>query len=150
MRHLALLALSAAIAVPASLAVPAAARAADWDIPPAAVDATCPNASSNVEMGNCADAAFRKADAELNAVWKEVLASIKPDGGTITDDIAAAWKADLVAAQEAWVTFKDKDCNGARSYEYWGGSGRGLAVTSCLYEYTAARVADLKARYLDR
>ncbi|HMN86339.1 MAG TPA: DUF1311 domain-containing protein [Bauldia sp.] len=148
MRHLALLALSAALAIPLSLAAPAAGRAADWDIPPADVD--CPDATSNVEMATCADAAFKKADAELNAVWKEVLATIKPDGGTITDDIAAAWKADLVAAQQAWVTFKDKDCNGARSYEYWGGSGRGLAVTSCLYEYTAARVADLKARYLDR
>ena len=59
------------------------------------------------------------------------------------------WKSDLVAAEQAWVAFKDKDCNGARSDEYWGGSGRSLAVISCLYQYTVERTKDLKTRYLD-
>lgn len=140
----------AALALSFLLALPGVAGAADWDLPPASIDRACPNASSNVEIRNCAAAVFSKADAELNAVWKEALATIVPDGATITADIAEKWKADLVAAEQAWNTFKDKDCNGARSDEYWGGSGRSLAVTSCLYEYTVARTADLKARYLDR
>lgn len=138
------------LALPLLLALPGAGGAADWDLPPAAIDKACPDASSDAAIADCAAKAFEKADAELNAVWKDVLAAIVPDGGSITAEIAAAWKADLVAAEQAWNTFKDKDCNGARSYEYWGGSGRSLAVTSCLYEYTAARTADLKARYLDR
>jgi uncharacterized protein YecT (DUF1311 family) len=96
--------------------------------------------------------AFEAADAELNEVSKKVLAAIEAGGAStpsaVTAADAAQWKADLIQAQEAWNTFKDKDCNGARSYEYWGGSGRGLAVTSCLYVYTVTRTDDLKARYL--
>jgi uncharacterized protein YecT (DUF1311 family) len=33
---------------------------------------------------------------------------------------AAEWKAELVAAQRSWVTFKDKDCKGAVAYERFG------------------------------
>jgi uncharacterized protein YecT (DUF1311 family) len=58
-------------------------------------------------------------------------------------------KATIVAAQKAWVSFKESDC-GAVQYEWWGSSGAGIAETSCLYARTAQRVEDLKERYLDR
>jgi uncharacterized protein YecT (DUF1311 family) len=58
------------------------------------------------------------------------------------------WKAALVEAQKTWAEFKDKDFNGAWSYEMSGGSGSGLAVTTCLYVYTVTRTQDLKDRYL--
>jgi uncharacterized protein YecT (DUF1311 family) len=63
-------------------------------------------------------------------------------------DWMTKWKADLVDAQKAWADFKDKDCNGAWSYELGGGSGTGIAVTTCLYVYTVTRTEDLKGRYL--
>ena len=46
-------------------------------------------------------------------------------------------------------TFKESDCD-AVEYEWWGGSGAGIAETTCLYSHTAQRVEDLKSRYLDR
>ena len=100
---------------------------------------------------DCAAKAFQKADAELNAVWKKALATIGQGDsadGTLTAAQAEEWKNDLVAAQKAWNTFKDMDCNEARSFEYWSGSARSLAVLSCQYEYTIARTEDLRARYL--
>jgi uncharacterized protein YecT (DUF1311 family) len=59
------------------------------------------------------------------------------------------WKATVIAAQKAWITFKESDC-AAVEYEWWGGSGASIAETTCLYSHTADRVADLKSRYGDR
>jgi uncharacterized protein YecT (DUF1311 family) len=134
------------------LAFPALAHATDWGIPSDALDRALPkgcDASADAGLYNCADQAFKKADAELNEVWKKVLATIQPSD-TVAADKAQEWKEDLIAAQQAWNTFKDKDCDGARSFEYWGGSGRALAVLSCQYEYTVNRTKDLKARYLEQ
>jgi len=64
-------------------------------------------------------------------------------------DERAAWRRELTLAQRAWITFRDRDC-GAVLYEFWGGSGAGTAIASCLFDYTAARTKDLKQRYLDR
>jgi len=84
-------------------------------------------------------------------VWKKVLASIDdksdPANG-MTGAQIKEWKKDLIAAQQAWNSFKNLDCNQARSFEYWGGTARSLAVLSCQYEYTVIRTHDLKARYL--
>lgn len=109
----------------------------------------CANASSNIEIGNCVEAAYQKADKELNAIWPKVLAYIDSQGDYMPADAMAKWKATIVAAQKAWVAFKEGDC-AAVEYEWWGGSGAGIAQTSCLYAHTAQRVDDLKERYLDR
>ena len=109
----------------------------------------CENASSNVEIGNCVYAAYQKADKELNDIWPKVLAYIDGQGDYMDADTMQTWKATIVAAQKAWVSFKEQDC-GAVQYEWWGGSGAGIAETTCLYSHTAQRVEDLKERYLDR
>lgn len=137
------------------LLFPGAADAADWDIPSDALQKAFPkdcDSSSEAGLYTCAMRAFEQADSELNAVWRRVLASIdahRSDAvGELTPAQAAEWKNDLIAAQKAWNSFKDEDCDGARSFEYWGGSARALAVLSCKYEYTVARTRDLKIRYL--
>ena len=137
------------------LATPTIAYATDWNIPSDSLENALPkncDASADVGLYDCADKAFQKADAELNAVWKKALATIGQDSadGTLTAAQVDEWKNDLVAAQKAWNTFKDMDCNEARSFEYWGGSARSLAVLSCQYEYTIARTKDLRARYLQQ
>jgi uncharacterized protein YecT (DUF1311 family) len=117
------------------------------------------DASANAGLSHCAELAFEKADAELNEVWKQVLARFDPkspsalqgpDGDTPEQsaDWMTKWKAALVDAQKTWAEFKDKDCSGALSYEHMGGTGTAYAVTSCLYDYTVARTEDLKDRYL--
>ncbi|HET7714102.1 MAG TPA: lysozyme inhibitor LprI family protein [Bauldia sp.] len=109
----------------------------------------CGNATSNIEIGNCTYAAYQAADKELNDIWPKVLAYIDSQTDYMPADALQKWKATIVAAQKAWVTFKESDC-GAVQYEWWGGSGAGIAETSCLYAHTAQRVEDLKERYLDR
>lgn len=117
------------------------------------------DASADAGLSHCAELAFEKADAELNEVWKQVIAKFDPNSPSalqgpagVTPEQAAdwmtKWKAALVDAQKTWAEFKDKDCNGALSYEYMGGTGTGYAVTSCLYDYTVTRTEDLKGRYL--
>ena len=134
------------------VALPSVACATDWNIPSDALENALPkgcDASADAGLAHCSDEAFQKADAELNEVWKKVLATIQPSD-QMPADKAQEWKDDLIAAQQAWNTFKQKDCEGARSFEYWGGSGRGLAVVNREYEYTINRTKDLKARYLEQ
>ena len=111
--------------------MPFAAPAFAQDVP------GCDDATSNVEIGNCALAAYQKADKELNAIWPKVLAYIDGQGDYMPSDAQQKWKATIVAAQKAWVSFKENDC-GAVEYEWWGGSGAGIAQTACLYAHTAA------------
>ena len=133
----------AATAVTLALFIPAASALAD-DIP------GCDNQTlNNMELDQCAGKAFKAADTELNQVWPKVLAFIDSQSADMPADAGKAWKDSMLAAQRAWVTFKEDDCN-AVQYEWYGGSGASLAVTSCLYHHTADRVADLKSRYLDR
>jgi uncharacterized protein YecT (DUF1311 family) len=100
-------------------------------------------------MTQCIWERYEAADKQLNAVWKQVLATINPSD-FMTAEQAAEWKARLLAAQRAWVTFKDEDCNGAVAYEWLGGTGANAAVGACLYAHTRARIDDLRVRYLDR
>lgn len=109
----------------------------------------CSGLSSNVEIGQCTADAYKKADQELNDLWPKVLAAIDSEGDIMPPDALHTWKATVIAAQKAWITFKESDC-AAVEYEWWGGSGAGIAETTCFYSHTADRVADLKARYLDR
>src|SRR5262245_3307642 len=126
------------------------AYATDWGLPPDAVDFGCTGGGSDAGEAECTDKALQKVDAELNEVWKKVLAGIVPHTSAgLTAEMSSQWKADLIAAEKAWNTFKETDCNVVRSYEYWGGSGRSLAVSSCLYVYTTGRLSELKAHYVE-
>jgi uncharacterized protein YecT (DUF1311 family) len=134
--------------------VPTVAGAADWGAPSDALEKALPrdcDASSDAGLYDCAAKAFEKADAQLNEVWKKVLANVDSRSSDLglTAAQSSQWKDDLVEAQRAWNTFKDKDCNGARRFEY-SGSGSSLAALSCQFEYTTARTSDLDARYLSQ
>jgi uncharacterized protein YecT (DUF1311 family) len=109
---------------------------------------TC-NASTNIEMTQCIWERFKAADAELNVVWKQVNATIAPSE-FLPAEQASEWKAKLLNAQRAWVTFKEEDCRGAVAYEWFGGSGANAAIGACLYAHTSARIEDLRERYLNR
>jgi uncharacterized protein YecT (DUF1311 family) len=53
------------------------ASATDWNIPDDALPKGC-DASADAGLAHCSDLAFEKADAELNEVWKQVLARFDP------------------------------------------------------------------------
>lgn len=129
-----------------------AACAASGVLLPASVRAeeasVCADAQTTVEIGECVRKAYDRADAELNAVWKQAMATVARADYMAPKD-RKAWKETLLASQRAWVQFKEKDCE-AVGYDWWGGSGASNAVVFCWLDHTTARTKDLKERYLDR
>src|SRR5476651_1705574 len=63
--------------------------------------AECADQTQN-GLNACADAAYRKADAALNVAYKDIIARLKGD--------AATTKL-LVAAQKAWIGYRDAECD---------------------------------------
>jgi uncharacterized protein YecT (DUF1311 family) len=89
-------------------------------------------------MNRCADKSFQQADSELNALYRQITNRLKGDG-----DAAETLKA-LVAAQRAWVAFRDAECAFVGSGTI-GGSVHPMIVASCRAGLTEKRIADFKA-----
>ena len=131
-----------ALPVIAILAAPVAAA------PPPAPDlSTVCTQDTNAAMTQCVTDHVATADKQLNDLWPKVLAKV-----AAADYLSAAnrkaWHDHLVASERAWSTFKDEDCKGAMSFEWYGGSGSGAAMGTCLYDHTTQRITDLTSRYL--
>ncbi len=60
------------------------------------------------------------------------------------------WRKKLTAAQRHWVQFRQADCAEPVGYEWFGGTGMGGAVSTCIAKHTLDRIRHLEARYLDR
>jgi uncharacterized protein YecT (DUF1311 family) len=89
-------------------------------------------AQTQSEMNEEAFGDYQKADAELNAVYKEII-----------KDASEKQKKLLVQAQKDWIKFRDSKC----AYEasiYEGGSMQPMVRYSCLEETTKARTEDLR------
>ena len=99
--------------------------------------------SSNMHMMACTSVVQVLADARLNHVyqaWIEALKHPKPDEAK---DSAEMLKR-LVAAERAWIDFRDKDCN-LQSTSMLGGTGEPVVYGDCVYAMTKARVKALEA-----
>ena len=94
----------------------------------------CDNAMDQMTMNACADEAFKKSDAELNARYKEVQRRLK-------DDTQA--EKFLIAAERAWVAFRDAQCEFSAASSI-GGSIHPMIYSGCLSRLTKARINDLK------
>ena len=113
------------------------------------IEDACRDKTSNVELSQCMLEFATKVDRDLNALWPRVLASIDA-ASHLTKSQRADWRAKLTAAQKHWIAFKTADCREPVGYEWFGGTGMGGAVSTCLAKHTLDRIQDLKARYLDR
>lgn len=98
------------------------------------------------DMTFCILDQYDLADAELNRVVEQALATIRPTDA-LPADAAAAWREHLAAAQRAWVSLREEDCSEVTRYEWYGGSGANPAVATCLYRMTVARTDELRRRY---
>ena len=61
----------------------------------------CNAAADQSTMSQCADQSFRKADASLNATYRQIVARLRDD---------AATRKSLLTAQRAWLGFRDAEC----------------------------------------
>jgi uncharacterized protein YecT (DUF1311 family) len=106
-------------------------------------DIDCENAMAQQDMNACAYRDFEAADAELNETWKEARKAAKELDAELSEELKGADKA-LLAAQRAWIGYRDAQCEIA-GFEARGGSMEPMLVSGCLAELTRARTKELKA-----
>ncbi|MBD1588256.1 lysozyme inhibitor LprI family protein [Pseudomonas typographi] len=112
-----------ALALPLATALPAYAGAAT----------PCAEATSTRALEQCAQQSLATADQALNSAYRDLL-------GHVSEPAA---NTKLVAAQRAWVAFRDADC--AAQYQlYEGGSMRNLALLGCKQQRTEERTRTLR------
>jgi len=99
----------------------------------------CANATTTVEMDDCVGKEYRKVDAELNRVYKQLMAKLEDEGE----------KAALKTAQQAWLKYRDSNCE-FESYENKGGTIYPIVYTSCLSAMTNTRTKELRELLKDR
>lgn len=102
----------------------------------------CDNAPNNAQHIRCADAEFKKHDAELNQVYDRLLRQLdsKPEPGYGPPPREA-----LILSQRAWLAFRDTNCNW-NATTFYGGTQQAVIRVSCLALATKDRVDELNAR----
>jgi len=105
-----------------------------------AQEPVCLNDGSGRDTAVCAYAELAKADTQLNDAYQKAL-----------DLLGSADRADakvaLVAAQRAWVKFRDADCH-VQDRIFENGTMRAALVGSCLKDRTEQRTKELKEIWL--
>lgn len=106
----------------------------------------CENAMAQVELNICARQEYERADAAMNAQWKVTAAKMKEiDAGfDRTYDKRPGYYDTLLAAQRAWLTYRDQHCAN-EGYSMRGGSAEPMVTSGCMATLTEARTAQLKA-----
>lgn len=100
--------------------------------------ADCSAAETQADMTSCAAEDYKEADAELNTVYRQVADRLRavPDSSKL-----------LVAAQRAWIGFRDSECSFASS-AVAGGSLQPMISATCMAGLTRARTEELR-KYLN-
>lgn len=112
--------------------------------------ATClesPDGQSTVGMNGCGLEANEAADTVLNELYQQMIKGLNADinsNDQDTVDNAKEVKGRLVAAQRAWITFRDTNCYlvGAQML---GGTGEGTLTIGCIAQTTIDRVKELNS-----
>lgn len=107
----------------------------------------CANAMAQIEMNICAGREFDRADAELNALWREVIARARandrsPENGRVEGDDRTE-EGTLREAQRGWIIFRDAHCTW-EGFAERGGSMEPMVVEECRTRMTRARIAELR------
>lgn len=112
---------------------------------PANPDWNCTDPQAQQEMNWCAAQEYAKADAALNAQWKKTAAAMKERDSDLdrSHDTRPGHFDTLLAAQRAWLTYRDKHC-ASEGYYARGGSMEPLLVGTCKVRLTQARTQQLK------
>ena len=93
---------------------------------------------STVGMGGCLDREWEYWDARLNIAYGKAMRAAEAMDAEMADlGASVPSQADaLRAMQRAWIPFRDRKCDFARS-QWGGGTGGGPASISCLMVTTA-------------
>jgi uncharacterized protein YecT (DUF1311 family) len=105
----------------------------------------CDNAMAQFELNACAYKEFERADAAMNAQWKVTAARMKERDAEFdrSQDNRPGYFDTLLAAQRAWLTYRDKQC-ASEGYTMRGGSAEPMVISGCQRQLTEARTKELK------
>ncbi len=97
-------------------------------------------------MNQCLYRAFQRTDAELNRQWRITSDAMKARDRDIdrTYDKQPGHFPTLLAAQRAWLTFREQQCL-VESFEMRGGSGAPMMHSLCMDRLTRERIQQLKS-----
>ena len=98
----------------------------------------CAEAQTQGEMNVCWGNQYKAADAKLNEVYRRFMTKL--------DD---ADKAQLKAAQAAWLKYRDTNCEFVGD-QYKGGTMRPMIAAICLTDVTTNRTTELAAQMKER
>ena len=93
---------------------------------------SCDAAQTTAAMRSCANAEYQKADAELNRAYQAALKAEDASG-----------KRNLVAAEAAWIRFRDAEAQ-YQAGKAAGGTLAPLIKITTLTQLTEARITQLK------
>ena len=99
----------------------------------------CDKASTQLELNQCTAEQYKKADASLNALYKEIGSDLARN-----NDAAAVGK--LKAAERVWLKYRDLHCDAAR-HQFKGGSMSPMIWADCMTGVTLNRIQELKFAY---
>jgi uncharacterized protein YecT (DUF1311 family) len=92
----------------------------------------CDNARTQVEMNLCAALGYEAADAEMNRAYAQLRAAVDEEE-----------RAALLAAQRAWLRFRDAHC-AFEAAGFRGGSMQPMIHSGCMAHVTRERTKHLK------
>ena len=98
----------------------------------------CEDAQTQADMNICWGNEYKKADAALNKTYQELAAMLEDEE-----------KAQLKAAENAWLKYRDANCEFVAD-QYKGGSIRPMIAAICLADVTNNRTTELKNQIKDR
>lgn len=103
----------------------------------------CVDPQSQMEMTYCAGVDYEKADADLNAIWPDIVAAAKANDEYVADmardrGVPTTLEA-LRTAQRAWIKFRDAQCE-YEAYEVFGGTMQPMVGSLCLARLTRERI----------
>lgn len=108
-------------------------------VPTAGFAADCTQAPNQMEANACAAQSFAEADAELNRRY-----------AALRDKLDGNGRHNLVAAQRAWIAFRDRECDLRTGYDATAPEANGtitpLLQAACRTQLTRRRSDDLAAQ----
>jgi uncharacterized protein YecT (DUF1311 family) len=104
----------------------------------------CDSAGSQRDMNFCYGEQYKKADVQLNTVYRDLLKRFS--AGSSQDQKLNETIQRLKSAQRAWLTYRDLHCSIARN-QYEGGSMAPMVWSMCMETVTQHRIEELNAAY---
>lgn len=105
----------------------------------------CTNAQAQAAMNECAAANFKRAEADLNGLWPNALASARAaDVHDRRGDNRVGYEKTLREAQRFWLSFRDAHCAYEGHAQAGGGNIEPLIYDLCRETLTRARIEQIK------